>query len=441
MFKNIEVEKITPHPHNPRGDLGDLTELTESLKINGVLQNLTVVPWFSKVTGKGADDPKKQEEMGYIVVIGHRRLAAAKAAGLAEVPCAISTMGLRDQIATMLLENIQRTDLTVYEQAQGFQLMLDLGETVKGVSEKTGFSETTIRKRTDLLSLDPEKFRESMSRGATLMDYAKLNEIENVETRNAVLDKIGTVNFGWDLRQAIEKEKNDKEKAAMIAVVERFATQTDNVLNLRFVEIYANAADIDTPKDLDVAEYFFVVSKYGKNISLYTRSATEKEAEAEAEKAAKARKKEAHERKEALLALVKTAYVLRREFVRGISAAKAKKNIEVVMRYMISDVLSGVAFSWSVLRDIINTENESSESLANDFRDSYANRPELGLLVAVYCMLDAPDIFPFDWGCAYAENEFLKAVYAFLRELGYEPSDEERALIDGTHELYVKDGE
>lgn len=127
----IPVDKLHPHPDNPRKDLGDLTELTESIKISGVLQNLTVVPWFSELTRRPCDDPKQQEEMGYRVIIGHRRLAAAKLAGLTELPCIIREMYHDEQVRTMLVENMQRSDLTVYEQAQGFQMMLNLGDSIE----------------------------------------------------------------------------------------------------------------------------------------------------------------------------------------------------------------------------------------------------------------------------------------------------------------------
>ena len=66
---NIEIDRLLPHPQNPRKNLGDLSELAESIKKNGILQNLTVVR---------ADEDK------YTVIIGHRRCAAAKLAGLAE---------------------------------------------------------------------------------------------------------------------------------------------------------------------------------------------------------------------------------------------------------------------------------------------------------------------------------------------------------------------
>ena len=73
----IPVGLLHHHHDNPRKDLGDLTELTDSIKAKGVLQNLTVVPYWFKITGKGCDDPKEQAEMGYLVVIGNRRLEAA----------------------------------------------------------------------------------------------------------------------------------------------------------------------------------------------------------------------------------------------------------------------------------------------------------------------------------------------------------------------------
>ena len=81
----IAVDKLFPHPDNPRHDLGDLTELTESIKSRGVLQNLTVVR-----------HPFTDEEE-YTVVIGHRRLEAAKRAGLATVPCRVTYMTERMQ--------------------------------------------------------------------------------------------------------------------------------------------------------------------------------------------------------------------------------------------------------------------------------------------------------------------------------------------------------
>ena len=85
------------------------------------MQNLTVVPghW---------DENRAHHEEGYTLIIGHRRFAAGKMAGVTMYPCRIvQDMSYKDQVGTMLEENMQRIDLTVLEQAEGFQMMLDLG--------------------------------------------------------------------------------------------------------------------------------------------------------------------------------------------------------------------------------------------------------------------------------------------------------------------------
>jgi len=140
----LQIEQLRHHPENPRLDLGALSELTASIKANGILQNLTVIR---------PDNWKAKDGDIYWVLIGNRRLDAAKAAGLTELPCQIVRMGHTEQIATMLQENMQRSDLTVYEQAKGIQMMLDLGFTKDQVVERTGFSRATIDRRPAMASL------------------------------------------------------------------------------------------------------------------------------------------------------------------------------------------------------------------------------------------------------------------------------------------------
>ncbi len=69
----IPADELKPHPQNPRQGLGDLTELEDSIRENGILQNLTITPYVGEVTGTVLEDT-------YKVIIGHRRLAAAKQA-------------------------------------------------------------------------------------------------------------------------------------------------------------------------------------------------------------------------------------------------------------------------------------------------------------------------------------------------------------------------
>ena len=134
VIVSINTQDIYQHPDNPRKDLGDLSELSDSIAKKGIMQNLTVIPghW---------DADRNWHEDGYTLIIGHRRFAAAKQAGIQELPCrVVEDMDKKDQVSTMLEENMQRADLTIWEQANGFQMMLDLGESEEQIAEKSGFT-------------------------------------------------------------------------------------------------------------------------------------------------------------------------------------------------------------------------------------------------------------------------------------------------------------
>lgn len=450
MIKNIDVSKIHPHYNNPRKELGDLSELAESIRKTGILQNLTVVPWFSDITKSGADDPVKQEEMGYIAVIGHRRLAAAKLAGLKEVPCVISDMSYSEQIATMLLENMQRNDLTLYEQAEGFQMMLDLGESVGDISEKTGLSTTTVRRRVKLLDLDKEKFRQSVERGATLSDYIELEKIEDVDLKNSVLEAIGTTDFKWKLQSAINKEQANKKRRIIIAEVEKFATRITDTENFDYVtSYYTSSVKKDgkfvenKPDDADTVEYFFTVgtSDY-VGVTLY-KKADDSQDDAEADEDREYRERE--ERRNALETISKQAYQLRRNFIKEMSNSAAKNNLHVIIKYYFAPLVDGY-YTLSLDRDdyidFIGGIPGISDKAAKKqlFSDHIADEPEFMLLISVYLKLDRKHECYFDWNGQYRNKEALNRTYEFLEKLGYEISEEELALKNGTHGLFLPGG-
>ena len=202
MIQMIPVGKLWQHKDNPRKDLGDLVELTQSIKQSGVMQNLTVVKNYGEIT--------KEWTGGYTVIIGHRRLAAAKIAGLTELPCVVVEMTPEEQVATMLAENMQRVDLTPFEQAQGLQMMFDFGESVESASKKTGLSASTIRRRKKLLDFNADTLKSAVEQGATLADLAELEELEDAEEKNRVLEKFGAPDFRWLLNSALRKQNESK---------------------------------------------------------------------------------------------------------------------------------------------------------------------------------------------------------------------------------------
>ena len=261
----IPITSISPHPQNPRKDLGDLTELAESIRTTGILQNLTVV---------------QNDDYTYTVIIGHRRLAAAKLAGLETVPCAVVEMSEDDQLATMLAENMQRSDLTVYEQAEGIQLLLDRSFSIADIAEKTGFSESTIRRRAKLLELDKEAFKRSQQRQVTLADYEKLNEITDIDARNKLLDVLGTNNFNNEFEKAKRSQKDNLRRQALLHYLESLPNTRPSKKKRASIWAYVTTVfnEKDAHKYLEIdREYCYEVSNYG-GIILY-RKRTEAEIE------------------------------------------------------------------------------------------------------------------------------------------------------------------
>ena len=467
----LPVDKLLPHPDNPRKDLGDLQELADSIKANGILQNLTVVSLESEAAEWSAlsqqyqehpteevrnlmnritaNQPKNSEGL-FRVVIGHRRLAAAKLAGLAEVPCVISNMDYREQVRTMLMENIQRADLTVYEQAQGFQMMLDLGDNVEAIAKKSGFSQSTVRRRVKLLELDQQKFKASVERGAMLQDYAELEKIEDPELKNKVLDAIGTNNFRMTLNNAIDQEKNRKHIAEVSAAVAEFATLVETVD--RSVMQYSTSYDtwnkkkkVERPEDADTVKYYYTAS--AQSVTVYReKTDTAEDAEALAEQA---RQKAEFERREAALKkLAEDTYKLRLDFIKNYS--KAKKNLPWVIQFAgraLCEITDSVDFE--ILAELLDIpcdlENEEFDMEA--YSIALVERPEYTLLATAYAATDYEGLTyyrknyrmengQYGYHLDYEANEQLDFVYYRLTDLGYEMSDEEKALHDGTHELF-----
>ena len=443
----ISTSKIRPHPNNPRKDVGDVSELAESIKANGILQNLTVVPIYGEITGELTGQ--------YTVVIGHRRLAAAKLAGLEKVPCVVSDMTGVAQIRTMLTENMQRTDLTVYEQAQGFQMMLDLGDTVDQIAERAGFSTTTVRRRVKLLELDKDKFKKAEKRGATLEDYIKLNDIEDPQVRNSVLDTIGTNNFQRSLQSALDDQKYKHKYEERLELIKTFATEDpDASFNTRkFVCNYGrwSVGEVKVPEDAGTVQYYYKSS--GQDISIYIDKDAEKEKALQEEQAERRRKQDEEEAK--YTSITCAHYDLRSAFVLHLSNATIKKNSKLVSAFL-ADVIydmceGGYGKSGLDVDGLIDAfggredvdEEDISFSEEPSIREAVEKSPEKLMFCLAYFSADddSSGYWSSRWESGryvygYRENTMLDRVYEVLTELGYEISDDEAAMMNGTHELF-----
>ena len=440
----IPLNELHAHPDNPRKELGDLTELAESIKSKGVMQNLTVVP---------------RAEGGYTVIIGHRRSSAARLAGLSTVPCAIVEMSEREQVATMLLENMQRVDLTAYEQAAGFQMMIDLGESVESIAEKTGFSKKTVRGRLKMAELDADTFRRvSSERPLSIGELEKISQIEDITKRNELLEVCGTNNFEQSFSRALKKQKVDYAmplvmdavkvlKGRKINYSETYNGKYNKILGVQITE-FKEGDVVSIPEKYADEKLFYYIDEYGCELKIYTlapKAPSVKRSKAEIEKEKSI--KEAHEK---LDALTSEAYDLRFNFVKGLKLTKA--NEAAMMRGAFMALICEQQYYNSNRNQYIVYETAGLDIKNLYYVDPFfdkvvealgANEKKMIPNIIYVSFADFGDEgFHTTWKNdppKHRENKRLAALYEWLTSLGYEMSDDERAMMDGTHPLFAKE--
>ena len=427
----MPIELLKPHPKNPRKDVGDVTELAESIKANGIFQPLTVL------SGDCID--------GYTVVIGHRRLAAAKLAGLKKVPCNVAEMTEQEQVSTMLLENMQRNDLTVYEQAQGFQMMLDLGETEQSIAEKTGFSKATVRHRVKLLELDREEFEKSQERQPTMADYIELEKISDPKERNKALKSIGTDNFKWSVQQAkraIEEREAHKAwdklfKELGIAKVEpRLADKKEDLFDMRYVsyDTAPKKSDVSAvkkaAKDGKLSGY---TVRYGSLHVLGNDKPRGKKSKSPEERAVDAKIRR-------IKKLEAQAKELREIFVKSFTGGHADFLIQTALDMQL--VLYTYSGRDKKLKEYLGIDNDGTFfTETKRYRYLMDRHPEIVLFAYIALDLESDNytLSVVKFNGEYEPNPKLEKWYNVLEYLGYQISDEERALLDGTHECFKEE--
>lgn len=168
----IEIEKIEPNPYQPRHNFDGLEELAQSICQNGILQPLTV---------------RKENDI-YQLVAGERRLRAAKLAGLSTVPCILVEMTGRNSALMALIENIQRQDLSVFDEAEAIAKLIDYyGMTQEDAAVKLGKSQSTIANKLRLLRLSEAVRRKIFEYDLTERHARALLKLDSEESRlNAV---------------------------------------------------------------------------------------------------------------------------------------------------------------------------------------------------------------------------------------------------------------
>lgn len=435
-LKQISINLIDPHPENPRKNLGDLTELAESIKANGIMQNLTVVP---KDGGR------------YTAVIGHRRLAAAKLAGLETVPCAVVDMDRKTQLSTMLLENMQRSELSYIEQADGFQLMLDLGETVESISEMSGFSKETVKHRLEIAKLDKDNILDS---DLTLEDFAYLEKIQDINVRNELIknNKHNYIKYAVD--QELQNAEKQKKKQKWIDYLENKGIRPIPEEELRdawkiynSIKSFSYSAvkpeDFELPEGTPPNETFYKFETWGNWIIFY-----KKKPETEADSEAEASRKRAEAFRISKIAELDEKFGCFNERVKAFvnNLSEDKKTLPIVLRLYVEIQMSGgfyidiedlelcKAAGLDIDEADITDEDIIAGKLHPDILYNIDRKPAVYFLKVILCLKKIAT-YTSQFG-EYTEDVFSLCAIRALKNLGFKLTEEEKELLDGTHEIY-----
>lgn len=452
----LPVSAIYPHPDNPRKDVGDVTELANSIKKRGILQNLTVMPghWLTidemaAVVEAYTEDPTdelkelietKWSEEGYTTLIGHRRTAAAKLAGTSEAPCRI-VYGLtkNEQISMMLEENMQRNDLTIYEQAESFQLMLDLGETVETLADKTGFSKSTIYHRLNIAKLDQGVLKEKE---------------EDVDERNKILSQASSSeNLKYRIEQNVRDKQRVKKGEELVALLKEKGVQQSEIDIRGYTAGYEGVDSIslwntedavlpELPEDTsDIVFYHFP----GNSITI-KRKIEAPEADDSSNSSNKKSSELASKIREntsRLNSIEKSFDEHFGEFVDMTVHGKipVKDDLQVINSLIVIGMQMG--FSSFSFRSLCNCIDEHYQDYDGEDKKK-VERMAQNLPVTVYILCALHNNLTYGRSIYNSWNNELNTEYALLvyklvmetKHMGFVPDDDEFKLIKGTHPLF-----
>jgi ParB family transcriptional regulator, chromosome partitioning protein len=195
--KMIPIEQIFPNAEQPRKDRGDLKGLVESVREKGVLEPLLVryLPESEK----------------YMIISGERRYFAARAAGLAELPCIEKDADDAETLELALIENLQRKDLTPFEEADGIQSLGDrFALTHDEISKKLGKGRSSITESLSLRSIPDGIKALCIEKG--ILSKSQLLQVSRQPNEAKMKDLIRRFALGTVTREQAREERQPEKK-------------------------------------------------------------------------------------------------------------------------------------------------------------------------------------------------------------------------------------
>lgn len=206
-IQSIPVAMIYPNPYQPRKafERESLEDLTASIREVGVLQPLLV----------------RKVGLRYELIAGERRLKAAERAGLSRVPALVMDVEPQESALLALIENLQRSDLTYWEEAEGYRrLMRDFNLTQEAVARRVGKSQSAVANKLRLLRLEPEVRQVLEQEGLTERHArALLGLAGSADRMRVVLEMAGRRMTVRETESLVEEEQSKRVRRPLRGVI------------------------------------------------------------------------------------------------------------------------------------------------------------------------------------------------------------------------------
>jgi ParB family chromosome partitioning protein len=194
----IPIEKIQPNPDQPRKALGDLRELTDSVREKGVLEPLLV--------------RYMPREDIYYIISGERRFHASQAAGLTELPCIEKIADDAETLEIALIENLQRKDLTPFEEADGLQRLAEVFDyTHDDIAQKIGRARSSVTETLSLRAIPESLRRRCVERG--VVSKSLLLQVARQPNERKMSEAVARILAGGLTRDEARRERRDEKSA------------------------------------------------------------------------------------------------------------------------------------------------------------------------------------------------------------------------------------
>ncbi|HOW45143.1 MAG TPA: ParB/RepB/Spo0J family partition protein [Candidatus Aminicenantes bacterium] len=230
VIRNVPVEKILTNQMQPRRDMGDLKELTNSIKENGIIEPVIVKP----------------RDGNFEIIAGERRFRAAKEAGMTEIPCIEHDIPDNEALEMSIVENIQRKDLNVFEQADSIRSLAEIyGYTHEEIAKKIGKSRVTVTELVRITDLPAEIRERCLQLGIDSKTFLlELTKTGDAEKMDEILSQYGKKPVSREVVKEQRKEKEGKPKAFRFQFVSadkkvriNFQFRHENVDRGRVIEV------------------------------------------------------------------------------------------------------------------------------------------------------------------------------------------------------------